>query len=262
MTATTGGAQDNNQQGDMVNKAPQQSSNPSRMSRAGSRRVQGKNFQQVIGNASSPKAINAYTKRLQEHVHSSICGSQPGPAMLEFSYSLEGLYSTAAPQMDAINISTILSVLAHEWVAAQQNHNFQYDDINVIARVKAVFQQSLKQLQPSLQRLGAQGISNIVWSSAKLGHNPDEYVPGMVDTLTTMFLQLIHASNMKRRPNAQNAANLVWALATLHHPAATSELLDCACCHFGSLVQHPDARQRPMAQGVANVLWALAELQH
>ncbi|KAL3149785.1 hypothetical protein ABBQ38_013611 [Trebouxia sp. C0009 RCD-2024] len=77
-----------------------------------------------------------------------------------------------------------------------------------------------------------------------------------------MFLQLIQATNQKRHPNAQNAANLVWALATMHHPAATSELLDCVCRHFGSLVQSLDAWQRPTAQGVANVSWALAELQH
>ncbi|KAL3149787.1 hypothetical protein ABBQ38_013613 [Trebouxia sp. C0009 RCD-2024] len=52
MTATAGGAQDNKQQDDMVNNPPQHSPNPSRMRRLGSRRVQGKNSQQVSGRAS------------------------------------------------------------------------------------------------------------------------------------------------------------------------------------------------------------------
>ncbi|KAL3149791.1 hypothetical protein ABBQ38_013617 [Trebouxia sp. C0009 RCD-2024] len=262
MTAAAGGAQDNRQQSKVLIDIPEHSLVPRRWSGDIARRPQGTRRRQVVGSASSPKAINAYTKGLQEHIHSSICGSQPGPAMLEFCYSLEGLYSTAAPQMDAINISTILSTLAHEWAAAQQNHNFQHNDIDVNARVKAVVQQSLKQLQPRLQSLGAWGISNIMWSSAKLGVDPDEYVPGMVRTLATMFLQLIQDMHQKRRPNAQGSSNLVWALATMNHPAATNALLDCVCSHFGSLMHHPDARQRPVAQDVANVLWALAELQH
>lgn len=76
--------------------------------------------------------------------------------------------------------------------------------------------------------MGAQAISNIMWSSEKLGLNPDEYVQGIAHILSNRFLQLMRAADHRQRPNAQDAANLVWALATMHHAAATSELLDSA----------------------------------
>ena len=71
----------------------------------------------------------------------------------------------------------------------------------------------------------------------------------------------MHA-NTKKRPNAQDAANRVWALATMHHATATDKLLGSVCTHFASLLQHSDARQRPTSQAVSNVMWALAEIKH
>ena len=86
-------------------------------------------------------------------------------------------------------------------------------------------------------------------------------------------LSAVPASARTRRTNgiyfpfvqqaaAQEAANLVWALATMHHAAATHELLDLVCQYFAGLMHHPDARQRPKAQEVAVVMWALGQLKH
>ena len=77
-----------------------------------------------------------------------------------------------------------------------------------------------------LQDMGAQRISNIMLSSAKLGFNPDDSVPGMVHTLADTFLQLMHAAYMKQHPNAQNAANCVCVL------AFTFEFAVCPCFYF------------------------------
>ena len=99
-------------------------------------------------------------------------------------------------------------------------------------------------------------------SSAKLGFNPDDYVTGMVRTMADRFLQLMGAASRKQRPNAQQSANILWALATMHHTAATYDLLDLVCQYFAGLMHHPDAQQRPTAQNVANVMWALAEMKH
>ena len=43
-----------------------------------------------------------------------------------------------------------------------------------------------RQLLPDV---GAREISNILWSSAKLGLNPDAFVPGMTDALAAKLLQ-------------------------------------------------------------------------
>lgn len=60
-----------------------------------------------------------------------------------------------------------------------------------------------------MHSLEAWQVSNVVWSSANHGFNPDEYVPGMVCTLTTAFLHhIMHEANKGAYPNAQDAACL------------------------------------------------------
>ena len=132
----------------------------------------------------------------------------------------------------------------------------------VRSSVQAVCQQSLKQLQPMMQGMGEQAISHIVWSSIKLGFNPNEHVPGMVDTLTNRYLQLMRVTNKRQRPSEQGAASVLWALATMQHPAATSELVEAVFSFLANLMQHPNVQQRPTAQAVSNVALALPELQH
>jgi len=66
----------------------------------------------------------------------------------------------------------------------------------------------------------------------------------------------------KVRPNAQEAANVVWALATLGHYPADKDLLDVVCNHFVRLIRQHDDSKRPNQQEAANILWALATLGH
>ena len=115
-------------------------------------------------------------------------GFQPDTALLTFCASVEDLYSKAASIMDAINISTNVTSLARVYMAAQRNPAFQQDQPQTRHSAEALYDQSLKQLQPMLQGIGAQAISNIMLSSAKLGLNPDDFVPGMVHTLADRFL--------------------------------------------------------------------------
>ena len=56
-----------------------------------------------------------------------------------------------------------------------------------------------------------------------------------------------------QRPKAQEAANVLWGLATLGHLAG-AEVLNCVSLHFKSLTQHADTKQRPKAQEASNVL--------
>lgn len=143
----------------------------------------------------------------------------------------------------------------------QRNRNFQHSDPKLRSSVEAVFQQSLKRLQPMMQGMGAQTVSNLVWSSAKLGLKPDEHVPGMVHTSTTRFLQLMHATNLRQLPKARDTANQLWALATMRY-AATKELVDPVCSHFATVLQRSSTRQRPNGLDIANVIWSLGTLEH
>ena len=164
---------------------------------------------QGVSRLSSPRELTVYVKTLEQKPLDSMHGFQPGTAFLTFCSSMESLYSTAASVMDAINISTNVTSLGRVWMAAQRHSRFQPDRPQRRQSAEALYDQSLKQLQPMLQGIGAQAISNIMLSSAKLGLNPDDFVPGMVHTLADRFQQLMNAENTKQRPNAQNAANFV-----------------------------------------------------
>lgn len=188
---------------------------------------------QGISKSCSPAQLTSYIKNQQKRAVDSMRGFQPATALLTFCSSMEDMYHTIGCDLDEIHISAIITALANVCAAAQHNRNFQHNDPKLRSSVEGRLQQSLKQLQPMMQGMGAQVVSKILWSSAKLGLNPDEHVPGMVHTSTTRFLQLMHAKNMRQLPNARDTANLLWALTTMHH-AATKELVDPACSHFAT----------------------------
>ena len=89
----------------------------------------------------------------------------------------------------------------------------------------------LLQLEPGV---GAQAVSNILWSSAKLGVNPDAFVPGMTDALAAKLLQLTK-DQATCQPSAQTCANSLWALASLGHETADKGLIYIVCAHFAML---------------------------
>ena len=130
--------------------------------------------------------------------------------------------------------------------------------------MEAVYRQSLMQLQPLIPQMGGQVISNILWSSARVGFSPNEVVPGMVCLLTRSYLQLVAAGDTledKQALSAQSSANFMWALFTMDPSAATLDVMDTVLMHFACLNCSSDVRRRPNAQEVANVMWASAQLQ-
>ena len=141
---------------------------------------------------------------------------------------------TAKFNIDPVNISANVTSLAHVWVAAQNNPRFQQDYFQASRRAEGLYQQSIMQLQSNMQSVGAQTISNIMWSSTHLGYNPDDIVSGMVHRLTMKFLQLIHAVTPEWRPNAQGSATFLWAFTTMHHPAASNEVLESVLESFNT----------------------------
>ena len=166
--------------------------------------------------------------------------------------------------MDAINISTIITALTYVWTTAQHTRDFPAKQAQLRSSMEAVYRQSLMQLQPLIPQMGPQVISNILWSSAKVGFTPDDAVPGMVSLLTRAYLELVAAADTledKKAPNAQDSANFLWALVTMDPSAATQEVADAVVMHFAGLNHSSDVRRRPNTQEVANIMWASAQMQ-
>lgn len=163
---------------------------------------------------------------------------------------MDAVFSKAIFLMDHINYAAIVTALVHVWDAAQHSDRFR-SDTRTHDRLEALYQRCVQSLHPVLADMHAQGFSTVLWSSAKLGFSPDTVVPGMVQDLTHRFSQLIYVSEERQRPIAQQDVNMLWALATLGHPAA--EVVESVCLHFASLMPiHSSAlthRKQPMRCG-------------
>ena len=64
-------------------------------------------------------------------------------------------------------------------------------------------------LQPLLPAIGARIAADVLWSSAKLGLDPDALVPGMTDSLAQQFMADMDAAN------GQEFANVLVACGKL-----------------------------------------------
>ncbi|KAL3149818.1 hypothetical protein ABBQ38_013640 [Trebouxia sp. C0009 RCD-2024] len=208
-----------------------------------------------------PSAITAYTKQEKEAAISLARAGRSEAALTGFCDSMDALFSRAGFLMDHINYAAIVTALAHIWEAAQHNDRFR-SHAGVLDGIQALYRRCVQSLRALLADMAPQQVSTVLWSSAKLGYNPDTAVPGMVHNMTLRLLTLIEVVEERQLPNAQECANVIWALATMGHPAATTELVNTVCLRFDRLTQHEDNNQRPTAQNAANMLWALATLGH
>ena len=205
------------------------------------------------------------TARIKEHKRMALAGvrgRQPEKALLGFYASMEHLCSVAGPLLlDHISLSAIITATAQLWTSAQANSSFKPSANTAGIEMRRFYCSVLVWLHPKLLDVGAQAVSNILWSSAKLGLNPDAFVPGMTDALAAKLLQLAK-DEARHQPNAQDCANFLWALATLGHEPADKGLVDAVCAHFVRLIRHYDDSKQPNAQEGANFMWALAALGH
>ncbi len=208
-----------------------------------------------------PAQISAYIKEQQRMALAGVRGHQPDKALLGFYASMENLCSVAGPLLDYISLSAIITATAKLWTSAQANSSFKPSANMLDSGMKHLYCSILLELKPKLPGVDARAVSNILWSSAKLGLNPDAFVPGMTDALAAKVLQLTK-EDVRRQPNAQDCANFLWALATLGHDPSDQSLTDAVCDHFAMLIKHHDESKRPNAQNCANLLWALATLGH
>ena len=206
-----------------------------------------------------PRQITAYIKHRKEAALSSARGDSLQEGLTGFCNSMDVLICSAGSRMNHIHFAAIITASAHVWEAAESDSNHTvWSDLH--QRIEKVYWQCVHGLQPLLADTAPQQISTVLWSSATLGCNPDDCVPGMVLALMHRFLQLINTTDARQRPNAQSCANLIWAVATMRHPA--TEVLDAACSHFASLLRSPIVKQHPKAEEVASVVWSMGTLKH
>ena len=219
--------------------------------------VQDSRFQ----NMHRPAHATACIKEQQRMALAGVRGQQPEKALLSFYASMEHLCSAARSLLNHISLSAIITATAQLWTSAQANSSFKPNANMAGFELKHLYRSTLLQLELVLPDIEARQISNVLWSSAKLGLNPDAFVPGMTDALAAKLLQLAK-DEARHQPNAQEYANFMWALATLGHEPADKGLADAVCNHFARLIRHHDARKRPDSQAVSNVMWALGEMKH
>ncbi len=205
--------------------------------------------------------VSTYIKEQQRMTLAGVRGHQPDKALLRFYASMEHLCSVAGSLLDHISLSATITATAQLWTTAQANSSFKPSANTAESGLAHLYTSTLLQLKSMLPDVEARQISNILWSSAKLGLNPDAFVPGMTDALAAKLLQMTK-DEARRQPNAQECANFVWALATLGHEPADKGLVDAVCYHFARLIKHRDDSKQPNAQGAANIMWALATLGH
>ncbi|KAL3149853.1 hypothetical protein ABBQ38_013674 [Trebouxia sp. C0009 RCD-2024] len=214
-----------------------------------------------IQHLKNPWQITTFITQIKKAALNAARGPRPEEALTGFCGTMDALLTAAGFRMNHINFAAVITALAHVWEAAQRNHRFRAH-ASTLDKVEALHQRYVQSSRPLLADMAARSISTVLWSSAKLGFNLDATVPGMVHDMTLRFVNLLLVVEEKQLPNAQECANLVWALATMGHPAATTKVVDPVCLRFTSLTRHADMQQRPTAQGAANVLWALATMGH
>ena len=211
----------------------------------------------AISGLSDPRQINARISQQMKAAMGAVRGLDPGDAVFAFLTNMQELSSVTASSMDYINVSTIFTATAKVWVAARRNPKFILVQQEAHKHVMALLASLLQMLQPMMPEMGAQAVSNILWSSAKLEITLDNLTPGVTHGLMTRFLQLAAAQDIAKQPDAQATAILLWAVATMKLQLP-SHVIDKCCAHFDTLI---NSSKQPDAQATANLLWAVATMK-
>lgn len=174
---------------------------------------------------------------------------------------MNALMSAAGDRMNVINSVSACTAIAQLWTTAKQSTNLVLDT-SLHDELKSLYKDFAQKLQPSTTNMTAPLISNLLWSSARLDVQLDEYLPDMVRALSSRFLELTNSADVTQQPDAQLCTNLLWALAYMDHPAATRQLLATVCAHMARLTHSSDAKQHPNALDVSRMLWSLGKFEH
>ena len=244
----------------------------------------------------SAKHMSHYIKEQWQLAAQSVRHSSPDKVMEAYYGCMDQMCRCTEKQLNSIHINAIVHGTAKVWIAARTSHNGRGGEQQAHQKLRSFLVRMLRRLQPLLPAVGARGAANLLWSSAKLGLNPDALVPRMTDNLAHEFMVDIDAATGQHFANvlvacaklqvkpcqgrlvkaicgrlatvdmstfgSQAVANTLHSLATIPAAAPSVEELDALCQPFGVLLKSRQAAELPNQQSIANTLWALSKLKH
>ena len=184
----------------------------------------------------------------------------PNNVLMGFYSQMQDVCVEHKPSLNVIHISTIITASAQLWEAAQQNPRFTRPHPQAHCDL-VTFLRDIFCLQPLPKKVGPRAISNICWSSAKVGVHPDTFVPGIMDSLTANFVDSVQAQSARHRPNAQDLSNFIWGCAVLKHTPSDAAMTSISRCFVESM-EAQVVKDRPNAQNISNLVWSYAVLKH
>ena len=237
-----------------------------------------------------------YIKVHKNQMLKSVRGPQPDLALQKFYEDMSSLRSTPGVFIDPSHLNAIIGATAKAWTPARASLGQQQQQQQAHHEIHAFLTEMLQRLQPLLPDVGAREAANLLWTSAKLGLNPNALVPGMTDSLAQEFMAdmdvaigqefanvLLACAKLHISPcqgelfkaikyqlatsdlsdfEPQHVANTLHSLATIPDAAPSVEVLDALCHRFGVLLNSRQAVELPNAQNIANTMWALSKLKH
>ena len=244
----------------------------------------------------SAKYMSQYIKEQWQLAAQSVRHSSSGKVMEAYYNCMDQMCCCSKKQLNSRHISAIVNGTAKAWVAAETRHSGLAGEQQAEQNLRDFIARMLQRLEPLLPAVSARAAASLLWSSAKLGLNPNALVPGMTDSLAREFMADIDAATgqelasvlvacaklqlspcqgglfkavLNRLATAdlsefkpQNVANALHSLARLPAAAPSVEVLDALCKRFSALLNSRQTCELPDAQNIANTLWALSKLKH
>ena len=129
-----------------------------------------------------------YIKGQWQAAVQSVPTAPPGKIMSMYGSNMQQLCSRSQEHLNHIHISAILYGTAQIFLADKRHHdkNFSVDVYGPSFR--AFLSRMLTIMLELLLAATCRATSSILWSFAKLNLNPDELVPGSVDSLAERFV--------------------------------------------------------------------------
>ncbi len=117
----------------------------------------------------------------------SVRGPRPHLVLDSFFKDMSALCSKPESCINHMHLNAIINVTAKAWTPAWARLDQQKQQ-QARHEMHAFLNKMLQRLQPLLPDVGAREAANLLWSSAKLGVDPDALVPGMTDSLVHQFM--------------------------------------------------------------------------
>ena len=241
------------------------------------------------------KQTGEYIKVHKKQLLESVRGPQPDLALQSFYRDMSSLCARPDAFIGPSHLNAIIGSTAKAWAPAWARLDQQKQQ-QARHEMHAFLTKMWQQLQPLLPDVGEWAAANLLWSSAKLGVDPDALVPGMTGSLAHQFMAdmdaaarqgfanvLVACAKLQLSPchggllkailnrlatadmstfEPQSVANILHSLATIPAVAPSVAVLDVLCQRFGVLLKSRQAVELPTAQNIANTVWALSKLKH